>query len=74
LRSGGELDLPSGTIYPALHRLERTGLIASDWSTQGGRRRRTYRLTRAGHRALAAHREGWSRFTTVVERILAVPS
>ena len=47
LRSGsdGALDLPTGTVYPALHRLERAGLIASDWQTVGGRRRRAYHLT-----------------------------
>jgi DNA-binding PadR family transcriptional regulator len=73
-RSGGELDLPSGTVYPALHRLERTGLVRSDWSTHAGRRRRTYRLTAAGRRALQAHREGWQRFTAIVDPILAGPS
>ena len=38
--SDDALDLPTGTVYPALHRLERAGLIASDWQTVGGRRRR----------------------------------
>ena len=46
--SNGALDLPTGTVYPALHRLERAGLIASDWQTVGGRRRRSYHLTPAG--------------------------
>src|SRR5690349_22694226 len=47
LRAGsdGALELPTGTVYPALHRLERAGLIASDWQTVGGRRRRAYHLT-----------------------------
>ena len=36
-RSGGELDLPTGTLYPALRRLERAGYLASEWSTVGGR-------------------------------------
>lgn len=74
LRTDGELDLPSGTVYPALHRLERTGLIASDWSVQDGRRRRTYRLTRAGRRALQDQRARWQRFTTMVGRILEEPT
>ncbi len=45
----GRLDLPTGTIYPALRRLEQAGLIAGTWSVVGGRRRREYRLTPAGH-------------------------
>jgi PadR family transcriptional regulator, regulatory protein PadR len=73
-RSEGQVDLPSGTIYPALHRLERTGLVTSEWSVERGRRRRTYQLTRAGRRALEEHRQGWRRFTTTVDRILSEPT
>ena len=47
-RSGGVFDLPEGSVYPALHRLERAGLVASGWSEVGGRRRRVYCLTAAG--------------------------
>ena len=54
-RSGGELALPEGTVYPALHRLESGGLLSSSWS-DGSRRRRVYRLTRGGKRELAARR------------------
>jgi DNA-binding PadR family transcriptional regulator len=61
-RSDGGFDLPEGTIYPALHRLERAGLLASDWEEHAGRRRRAYTLTTAGHRALAAERASWTRF------------
>jgi PadR family transcriptional regulator len=43
--SGGRIDLPTGTVYPALHRLERAGLIRGDWSHAAGRPRRTYQLT-----------------------------
>src|SRR6266508_4797282 len=46
--SGGRFDLPTGTVYPALHRLERAGLVRGSWSTVSGRRRRTYELTPAG--------------------------
>src|SRR6266566_1679012 len=49
----GRLDLPTGTIYPALRRLEQAGLIAGAWSVVAGRRRRCYRLTAAGQRAPA---------------------
>ncbi|MGW6444792.1 PadR family transcriptional regulator [Lentzea sp. NPDC055074] len=68
--SGGALDLPTGTVYPALRRLERAGHVASDWSTVGGRKRRTYRLTQAGQRALSAERNAWREFTTVIDGVL----
>ena len=51
--SGGALDLPEGTVYPALHRLEKAGLLASRWSEEG-RRRRVYELTRRGKGAAGA--------------------
>ncbi len=69
-RSGGTLDLPTGTIYPALRRLERAGLVASTWSTVNGRERRTYELTEAGGRALAGERAGWREFSATVGRFL----
>ena len=61
-RSDGTFDLPEGTIYPALHRLENEGLITSEWSKESGRRRRMYRLTRSGERALADKQRSWQRF------------
>ncbi|RKT52632.1 helix-turn-helix transcriptional regulator [Saccharothrix australiensis] len=70
LRSGGALDLPTGTVYPALRRLETAGLVTSEWSTVGGRQRRTYRLTKAGRRALAAERTAWREFTAAIEGVL----
>jgi PadR family transcriptional regulator, regulatory protein PadR len=69
-RSGGTFDLAEGTIYPALHRLERDGLLASEWSTQGGRRRRVYRVTRTGRTSLAQRRRDWSMFSGAVEAVL----
>lgn len=69
-RSGGALDVPTGTIYPALRRLERAGYLHSEWSTVAGRDRRTYRLTAAGRRALAAERSGWRELVAVVEDVL----
>ncbi|MFD5829043.1 PadR family transcriptional regulator [Lentzea sp. NPDC060358] len=68
--SGGALDLPTGTVYPALRRLERAGHVVSDWSTVGGRKRRTYRLTPAGQKALHAERSAWREFTTVIDGVL----
>lgn len=72
--SEGALDLPTGTVYPALHRLERAGLIASTWETVGGRRRRAYRLTAAGRTALHEHRTVWDRFSTAVTALLSGPA
>jgi PadR family transcriptional regulator, regulatory protein PadR len=69
-RSGGEVDLPTGTLYPALRRLERSGYLQSEWSTVGGRKRRTYQLTRSGKKVLAAERQDWSTFRTVVDGVL----
>ncbi|WDZ82188.1 PadR family transcriptional regulator [Micromonospora cathayae] len=72
-RSGGALDLPTGTLYPALRRLERAGYVQSEWSTVGGRKRRTYQLTSTGRRALDAERSEWRDFAAVVEGVLLRP-
>jgi PadR family transcriptional regulator len=69
-RSGGVLDLPTGTLYPALRRLERAGYLRSDWSTVGGRRRRTYRLTASGRKMLTAERSEWRAFAALVNGVL----
>ena len=68
--SGGRFDLPTGTIYPALHRLEKAGLIAGSWSVVDGRRRRTYRLTPAGRRRLGTDRGTWREFAAAVTAVL----
>src|SRR2546430_5171288 len=70
-RSGGALDVPTGTVYPALHRLERAGLIPSTWTSAGGRRRRTYALTRPGRHALERERTDWDHLVAVIGTILA---
>jgi transcriptional regulator len=69
-RSGGQLDIATGTLYPALRRLERAGYLRSTWSTVQGRRRRTYQLTAAGRRNLANKRSAWRDFAAVVEAVL----
>src|SRR6478736_4610310 len=66
-RSGGELGVPEGSLYPALHRLERGGLVRSHWDAGGGRRRRVYALTAAGQRQLAAWRTEWQAFSGAVD-------
>jgi len=68
--SGGHLDLPTGTIYPALHRLERAGLVAGSWSVVEGRRRRSYTLTDAGRPALEGRRAEWKTFASAVGAVL----
>lgn len=69
-RSGDAFDLPEGTVYPVLHRLERAGLLDSSWSEESGRRRRIYRLSESGRAALAEERSAWEEFTTAVGSVL----
>lgn len=69
--SAGQFDLPTGTIYPALYRLERAGLITGQWTEPGERRqRRYYELTPAGRRALVDQRDSWQEFATAVSAVL----
>jgi transcriptional regulator len=62
--------LPEGTIYPALHRLESSGVLTSRWSEIEGRRRRVYELTARGRRELARRQEEWGAFSRAVSRVL----
>lgn len=71
-QSAGAFDLPEGTVYPALHRLERSGLLASRWAPGSGRRRRVYELTVEGNRALQSEKEVWSEFACRVSAVLGV--
>lgn len=69
-RSQGYFHLTEGSLYPALHRLERQRLLSSSWSEIEGRRRKYYRLTPAGQRALAARRDEWTKFAAGVSGVL----
>jgi PadR family transcriptional regulator PadR len=69
-RSDGAFALAEGTVYPALHRLERDGLLSSRWSSEPGRPRRVYALTRRGEGALSGHRGTWRSFSGAVDRVL----
>lgn len=69
-RTGGTFDRPDGTVYPALHRLEKTGLLTSEWSVVDGRRRRTYALTGKGRSALRAKRNPLDGFASAVQRVI----
>ena len=72
--SEGILDVNLGSLYPALQRLEKNGLIASDWgTTDNNRRARYYRLTAAGRRALGQELDSWKRFTAGLEAVLRIP-
>jgi DNA-binding PadR family transcriptional regulator len=71
-RSGGVLELPEGSVYPALHRLEDLGLVMSEWVPVSGRRRREYHLTAEGQRALGVERAEWSRLAHAIEMV-AIP-
>jgi DNA-binding PadR family transcriptional regulator len=70
-RSDGLFDLGEGTIYPALYRLERRGLLASAWDSSSGRRRRVYRLTKEGERMLDVKRTEWGAFRGAMQAVLA---
>jgi PadR family transcriptional regulator PadR len=72
-RTDGALDLPEGSVYPALHRLEDTGWLTSEWQPISGRRRRVYRVTPAGRAALTVERREWTSLVTAVNSaILAI--
>jgi transcriptional regulator len=69
--SKGTLDVNQGSLYPALQRLEKNGVIASDWgTTDNNRRARYYRLTGAGRSALSAEQESWKRFAAGLDAVL----
>jgi transcriptional regulator len=66
------LQLGQGTLYPALYRLERQGLIDSKWRvTENNRRARYYAITAAGRRSLQAERQSWERVSRAINLVLA---
>ena len=69
--SDGALEVNQGSLYPALQRLEKDGLITSDWgTTDNNRRARYYRITARGRRALGDELESWRRFAAGLEAVL----
>jgi len=69
--SKGILEVNQGSLYPALQRLEKDGLISSDWGmTENNRRARYYELTTTGRRALGVELESWKRFATGLDAVL----
>jgi PadR family transcriptional regulator, regulatory protein PadR len=70
-KTDGYFELREGSLYPALHRLEREGLLKSFWEqTDAGRRRKYYELTGAGVKELARKRREWGQFADAVDRVL----
>lgn len=71
-RTDGYFDLREGSLYPALHKLERDGLLRAYWEkTDAGRRRKYYEINEKGLRELARRRQEWKAFSLAVERVLA---
>ncbi|MGI8842515.1 MAG: PadR family transcriptional regulator, partial [Gemmatimonadaceae bacterium] len=69
--SQATLTIPQGSLYPALHRLERRGWIRAEWGeSENNRRAKFYELTRAGRKQLAVETEEWERLTTAVGLVL----
>jgi PadR family transcriptional regulator, regulatory protein PadR len=70
-RSEGQFDLAEGTIYPALHRLERAGLVESASESVQGRQRRTYALTARGRKEFATQRRAWRSHVESMQAVIA---
>ena len=67
------VQVPQGSLYPALHRLENRGLLAADWqATETGREAKFYELTRAGRQHLDAETASWERLSGAIALILGM--
>jgi len=64
------LQVQQGSLYPALHRLEKRGLLSGEWRELDGREAKFYALTRAGRKQLAAEQANWARLSGAVAMIL----
>ena len=71
-RSQGQFELKEGSLYPALHRLERQKLLKASWREHDGRRRKYYRLTPLGIKTLALRRQEWAAFSDGVNGVLGL--
>src|SRR5688572_15381348 len=70
--SGNALDIPQGSLYPALYRLEHQGLIAAEWGESDNKRKaKFYSLTAAGRRRLRDEAAYWKRFSEAIGLVLA---
>jgi PadR family transcriptional regulator, regulatory protein PadR len=74
IRSGEVLQVDTGSLYPALHRLERQGWVKAEWKMSENKQRvRVYRLTAAGKRQLAHERSRWEQMSEAIAGIIAPP-
>ena len=73
-RSKGYFELKEGSLYPALHRLERQKLVTAFWQEVDGRWRKYYKLSSAGQRALSERKAEWTAFATGVQGVLGLQS
>jgi PadR family transcriptional regulator, regulatory protein PadR len=73
--SGETLEIPQGSLYPALYRLEHQGLIAAEWGqSENNRRAKYYTLTAAGRRRLREETAGWNRLVSAIATALNTTS
>ena len=72
--SNGYFDLKEGSLYPALHRLEQQKLLVAYWQEVDGRRRKYYKLSAAGQKALQAKKTAWKAFSQGVDGVLGANS
>lgn len=74
LHSSETLQVDTGSLYPALHRLERQGLVRAEWKTsERNQRSRVYQLTAAGRKQLTAERQRWEQISTAITGVLNRP-
>jgi PadR family transcriptional regulator PadR len=69
-RSDGSLEVPEGTLYPVLHKLEKEGLVRSHWEKVSGRRRRVYAASPQSRNALRERIESWQRLSQAIDSVL----
>jgi transcriptional regulator len=70
--TGGELTIEEGSLYPALHRMEKRGLIEAEWGlSEKNRKAKFYRITNAGRKQLIRQENNWHRYVAAVDKIAA---
>jgi transcriptional regulator len=70
--TGGALQIPQGSLYPALYRLEHQGKIASEWGqSENNRKAKYYKLTAAGRKYLQKESESWNRLVSAISSVMS---
>ena len=70
----GTFDVPAGSLFPALHRLEQEGWIEGEWLLDNGRRIKSYALTPSGRKQLASEKRAWNRTVEAVDLVIEAAS